>query len=120
MARTVGLGYQNFEQVIENNNFYIDKTLFIKEWWEYNNVVTLITRPRRFGKTLNTEIFLSTKGKKDDVDDEIKDFLAYIENSTDACAQQTSSQLVKAIHKRVTEIKLDKDMELQYMTLSQR
>ncbi len=78
-------------------------TSFIKEWWEYNNVVTLITRPRRFGKTLNTEIFLSTKGKKDDVDDEIKDFLAYIENSTDACAQQTSSQLVKAIHKRVTE-----------------
>ena len=66
-----------------------------------------------------TEIFLSTKGKKDDVDDEIKDFLAYIENSTDACAQQTSSQLVKAIHKRVTEIKLDKDMELQYMNLSQ-
>ena len=67
-----------------------------------------------------TEIFLSTKGEKDDVDDEIKDFLAYIENSTDACAQQTSSQLVKAIHKRVTEIKLDKDMELQYMTLLQR
>lgn len=66
-----------------------------------------------------TEIFLSTTDKKDDVDDEIKDFLAYVENSTDACAQQTSSQLAKAIHKRVTEIKLDKDMELQYMNLSQ-
>ena len=67
-----------------------------------------------------TEIFLSTRGKKDDVDDEIKDFLAYVENSTDACAQQTSSPMVRAIHKRVTEIKLDKDMELQYMTLLQR
>ena len=66
-----------------------------------------------------TEIFLSTKGKKDDVDDEMKDFLAYIENSTDTCVQQTSSPLVKAIHKRVTEIKLDKNMELQYMTLLQ-
>ncbi len=55
-----------------------------------------------------TEIFLCTKGKKDDVDDGIKDFLSYIENSTDACAQQTSSPLVRAIHKRVTEIKLDK------------
>lgn len=66
-----------------------------------------------------TEVFLSTKGKKDDVNDEIKDFLAYIENSTDACAQQTSSPLVKAIHKRVTEIKLDKGMELQYMNLLQ-
>ena len=67
-----------------------------------------------------TEIFLSTRGKKDDVDDEIKDFLAYVENSTDACAQQTSSPMVRAIHKRVTEIKQDKDMELQYMTLLQR
>lgn len=67
-----------------------------------------------------TEIFLITKGKKDDVDDEMKDFLAYIENSTDACAQQTSSPLVKSIHKRGTEIKLDRDMELQYMTLLQR
>ena len=66
------------------------------------------------------EIFLSTKGKKDDVDDEMKDFLAYIENSTDTCVQQTSSPLVKAIHKKVTEIKLDKNMELQYMTLLQR
>ena len=66
-----------------------------------------------------TEVFFSTKGKKDDVDDEIKDFLAYIENSTDACVQQTSSPLVKAIHKRVTEIKLDKGMELQYMNLLQ-
>ena len=66
-----------------------------------------------------TEIFLSTKGKKDDMDDEMKDFLAYIENSTDTCVQQTSSPLVKAIHKRVTEIKLDKNMELQYMTLLQ-
>ena len=100
MARSVGIGFQDFEQMITTNNFYIDKTSFIKEWWEYNDVVTLITRPRRFGKTLNTEIFLNTKGKKDD---EIKDFLAYIENSTDACAQQTSSQLVKTIHKRVTE-----------------
>ncbi len=54
------------------------------------------------------------------MDDEIKDFLAYIENSSDACVQQTPSPLVRAIHKRVTEIKLDKDMELQYMTLLQR
>lgn len=37
MARTVGLGYQNFEQVIKNNNFYIDKTLFIKECEAYLN-----------------------------------------------------------------------------------
>lgn len=52
MARTVGIGHQDFEQMIQLNCFYIDKTKFIKEWWENQDVVTLITRPRRFGKTL--------------------------------------------------------------------
>lgn len=62
MARTVGIGKQDFEKVISKDNFYVDKTLFIKEWWESDDEVTLITRPRRFGKTLNmsmTEQFLS-------------------------------------------------------------
>ncbi len=53
LKKTVGIGHQNFEQLILNDNFYIDKTAFIKEWWESNDIVTLITRPRRFGKTLN-------------------------------------------------------------------
>ena len=53
MRKSLGIGHQDFEQLITKNNFYIDKTSFIKEWWEYNDVVTLITRPRRFGKTLN-------------------------------------------------------------------
>lgn len=52
MARTVGIGHQDFEEVIEKNNFYVDKTDFIREWWEADDKVTLITRPRRFGKTL--------------------------------------------------------------------
>ena len=53
MARTVGIGIQNFAKIIENDCFYVDKTPFIKEWWESQDDVTLITRPRRFGKTLN-------------------------------------------------------------------
>ena len=53
MARTVGIGIQSFEKIIEDNCFYIDKTHFIKEWWENQDEATLITRPRRFGKTLN-------------------------------------------------------------------
>ena len=64
MARTVGIGIQSFEKVRERNCFYIDKTSFIKEWWESGDDVTLITRPRRFGKTLNTsmlEEFFSVK-----------------------------------------------------------
>ena len=53
MAKTVGIGIQSFGEVIEGNYFYIDKTPFIKEWWENGDSVTLIARPRRFGKTLN-------------------------------------------------------------------
>lgn len=53
MARTVAIGLQDFGDLIQKNYFYIDKTAFIKEWWESGDSVTLITRPRRFGKTLN-------------------------------------------------------------------
>lgn len=53
MARTVAIGLQDFEQIRKNDCFYVDKTLFIKEWWESRDSVTLIARPRRFGKTLN-------------------------------------------------------------------
>lgn len=53
MARTVGIGLQDFGDLIRKNCFYIDKTSFIKEWWESEDSVTLIARPRRFGKTLN-------------------------------------------------------------------
>ncbi len=48
----VNLGVQQFDKVIEEKKFYIDKTGFIKEWWETGADVTIITRPRRFGKTL--------------------------------------------------------------------
>lgn len=60
----VGIGIQSFEQLRERNAFYIDKTGLIKEWWEDASSVTLITRPRRFGKTLNMsmiECFFSNK-----------------------------------------------------------
>lgn len=60
----VNLGIQRFDRLIEENKFYIDKTVFIKEWWESGATVTLITRPRRFGKTLNmntVECFFSNK-----------------------------------------------------------
>ena len=53
MPRTVAIGVQDFETIIQDNCFYIDKTGFIKEWWDSKDHVTLITRPRRFGKTLN-------------------------------------------------------------------
>lgn len=62
MAKTVAIGIQNFEDLIQKNCFYVDKTDFIREWWDSKDSVTLIARPRRFGKTLNmsmTEQFFS-------------------------------------------------------------
>lgn len=53
MARTAAIGIQDYETIIVNNYFYVDKTDFIREWWENGDSVTLIARPRRFGKTLN-------------------------------------------------------------------
>lgn len=65
-----GLGYQYFAEIRTEHIFYIDKTYFIRDWWEYADKVTLITRPRRFGKTLNlsmVECFFSNKyaGRED-------------------------------------------------------
>lgn len=52
MARVVGIGIQDFSKIQRENVFYVDKTRFIKKWWESKDEVTLIVRPRRFGKTL--------------------------------------------------------------------
>lgn len=53
MARTAVIGVQDYKTLVLNNYFYVDKMLFIRDWWEKGDSVTLITRPRRFGKTLN-------------------------------------------------------------------
>ena len=66
MAKVISIGNQSFESIREKDNFYVDKTNFIKEWWDNDDIVTLITRPRRFGKTLNMsmlECFFSNKYK---------------------------------------------------------
>ena len=49
MNTAIAIGTQSFEKIREANSFYVDKTQFIKEWWENKDDVTLITRPRRFG-----------------------------------------------------------------------
>ena len=64
MKKAVSIGIQGFSGLREQDCFFVDKTNFIKEWWENRDVVTLITRPRRFGKTLNMsmlECFFSNK-----------------------------------------------------------
>ena len=64
MAGKIGIGNQDFELIQKEGCFYIDKTKFIREWWESGDSVTLITRPRRFGKTLTIsmlEYFFSVR-----------------------------------------------------------
>lgn len=67
MSAVISIGNQDFESIRQSGSFYVDKTAFIKEWWENNDSVTLITRPRRFGKTLNLSTlncFFSVKYKE--------------------------------------------------------
>ena len=69
-GKKVGVGIQSFEEIRSTGAFYVDKTSFISQWWENEHDVTLITRPRRFGKTLNLsmiECFFSQKyaGRED-------------------------------------------------------
>lgn len=64
MRTSISIGNQSFDKIRTTSSFYVDKTDFIREWWEENDDVTLITRPRRFGKTLNIsmlECFFSKK-----------------------------------------------------------
>lgn len=71
MARRVAIGQQSFVTLREKNLFYVDKTFFIKDWWDSNDSVTVILRPRRFGKTLTmsmVESFFSLKyANRDDL-----------------------------------------------------
>ena len=70
MQKVISIGKQNFASLRENDCFYIDKTKLICQWWESKDEITLITRPRRFGKTLNMSMlncFFSNRyaGRKD-------------------------------------------------------
>ena len=61
--RTVAIGIQEFEKIRANHLFYVDKTEFIREWYQKQDDITLIARPRRFGKTLTMDMmncFFST------------------------------------------------------------
>ena len=64
MKQVISIGKQDFASLRDENYFFIDKSNFIKEWWEAGDEITLIARPRRFGKTLNMSMlncFFSNK-----------------------------------------------------------
>lgn len=67
--RKLPIGNDDFRKIRENNNYYVDKTLMIRDFIEMQDEVALIARPRRFGKTLNMtmlrEFFDITKDSRD-------------------------------------------------------
>ena len=68
----------------------------------------------------SVKIFLNTRGTMDDVDEEMKEFLAYVEDTTDRFAARAKSPLIRQIHRKVVEVKQNPKMEVEYMTLMQR
>ncbi len=67
--KAIPIGLNNFSKLIEEHCYFVDKTLMIREFLERKSAVTLITRPRRFGKTMNmsmmAEFFDITKDSKE-------------------------------------------------------
>ena len=55
MEKVISIGKQNFASLRENHYFFVDKSHFIKDWWENGDEITLITRPAALSKTLNNE-----------------------------------------------------------------
>ena len=51
--KKISIGVEDFKEIIEKDGYFVDKTLMIRDLFENNAMVTLFTRPRRFGKTLN-------------------------------------------------------------------
>ena len=64
MNQVISIGKQDFASLREGNYFFVDKTHFISEWWESGDDITLIARPRRFGKTLNMSMLFSSVRRK--------------------------------------------------------
>ena len=71
--KKIPVGYEDIREIIDKDLFYIDKTLMIRELLDRGGKVSLFTRPRRFGKTLNLsmlrrffELELDENGQKID------------------------------------------------------
>ena len=52
IMKKIGIGYENYQKLIDDNCYYVDKTMFIEDIVRKGGMVTLFTRPCRFGKTL--------------------------------------------------------------------
>lgn len=99
MGRNVAIGIQSYNEIIEKNYFYVDKTAFIKEWWDSGDSVTLITRPRRFGKT--HDVMLEPVSAEDDaIIIEFKVFNARREKTLEETVENALRQIQEKAYER--------------------
>ena len=77
--KKIGIGYENYKEFIDQDMYYIDKTLLIRDIVEKGGKVTLFTRPRRFGKTLALSMLRTFFEKEYDYDGNVVDKRRYFE-----------------------------------------
>ena len=107
----VNIGIQRFDKLREQGAFYIDKTDFIKEWWETGSEVTLITRPRRFGKTLNMSMLECFFSRKYEGRADLFDGLSIFEQDSDQEKYRNLQGRFPVIFLTFANIKADKYTE---------
>ncbi len=109
----VNIGIQRFDKLREQGAFYIDKTDFIKEWWETGSEVTLITRPRRFGKTLNMSMLECFFSRKYEGRADLFDGLSIFEQDSDQKKYRNLQGRFPVIFLTFANIKADKYTEME-------
>ena len=77
--KKIGIGYENYKRIIDDDCYYIDKTMLIRDIIEQGGMVTLFTRPRRFGKTLALSMLRTFFEKEYDYDRNLVDKRRYFE-----------------------------------------
>ena len=80
--KKIGIGYENYKQFTDQNLYYVDKTLLVQDVLEKGGAVTLITRPRRFGKTLALSMLRTFFELEYDRDGNVIDKRRYFEGRT--------------------------------------
>ncbi len=109
----VNIGIQRFDKLREQGSFYIDKTDFIREWWETGSEVTLITRPRRFGKTLNMSMLECFFSRKYEGRADLFDGLSIFEQDSDKEKYRNLQGRFPVIFLTFANIKADEYAEME-------
>jgi Predicted AAA-ATPase len=71
MKKSLPVGLSDFKIIVEEGFYYVDKTLLIRDLIRYGGIVTLLSRPRRFGKTLNQSMLRYFFEKSDEKTDHL-------------------------------------------------